>query len=199
MIRCDWAVGQPDFYLAYHDAEWGLPRRPRSDADWLEMLSLEGAQAGLSWRTILAKRAGYARAFHGFDPDRVAAMDDDDLARLAQDPGIVRNRLKIAATRDNARAALALIREAGSLDAYFWSAVGDRPIQNAFAAMAEVPAETDISRRLSKDLKARGFRFVGPTIVYALMQATGLVNDHLTGCFRHGPCRDAAETITKPA
>lgn len=194
MQRCAWAEGQPDFYVAYHDDEWGMPAH-RSDADWFEFLCLEGAQAGLSWRTILAKRDGYRRAFHGFDIDAVAGMPEAELEALREDAGIVRNRLKIWATRDNAVAAERIIRETGSLDAFFWSWVDGKPIQNRFEEMSGVPAETDLAKTLSKDLKKRGFRFVGPTIVYAFMQATGMVNDHLTGCFRREACAAAAETL----
>jgi len=187
MTRCAWAEGQPDFYVAYHDEEWGRPAH-RTDSDWFEFLCLEGAQAGLSWRTILAKRDGYRKAFHGFDIARVAGMTDGNLETLRQDERIVRNRLKIAATRSNARAAQTLIQETGSLDTYFWSWVDGKPIQNNFRTMEEVPAETDLAVALSRDLKKRGFRFVGPTIVYAFMQATGMVNDHLVDCPWHAEC-----------
>jgi DNA-3-methyladenine glycosylase I len=168
---------------AYHDLEWGVPLH--EDRALLEFLILEGAQAGLSWSTILNKREGYRRAYEGFDPEVVARFGDADRERLRNDPGIVRNRAKIAASVDNARAFLAVQDRFGSFDAYIWEFVGGAPIQNAWRSMAELPAETPLSARISRDLKARGFRFVGPTIVYAHMQATGMVNDHVVGCFRH--------------
>lgn len=180
--RCPWATADP-LYLAYHDDEWGVP--VHDDRTLFEFLILEGAQAGLSWITILRKRDAYRRAFDNFDPAAVAAFDDDKIASLLADPGIVRNRLKIRAAVDNARAFLAVQREFGRFDAYVWSFVGGRPRVNHWTALAEVPAETAESRALSADLKRRGFRFVGPTIMYAFMQAVGMVNDHLTTCFRH--------------
>ena len=180
--RCPWAGSDP-LYQAYHDDEWGVP--VHDDRTLFEFLILEGAQAGLSWITILRKRDAYRRAFAGFDPAAVAAFDEAKIAALLADPGIVRNRLKIRATVDNAHAFLAVQREFGSFDAYVWEFVGGRPIVNQWATLAEVPAETATSRALSADLKRRGFRFVGPTIMYAYMQAVGLVNDHLVTCFRH--------------
>jgi DNA-3-methyladenine glycosylase I len=168
---------------AYHDLEWGVPLH--EDRALLEFLILEGAQAGLSWSTILNKREGYRRAYEGFDPEVVARFGDADRERLRNDPGIVRNRAKIAASVDNARAVLAVQDRFGSFDDYIWEFVDGVPIQNSWTSMAELPAETPLSARISRDLKARGFRFVGPTIVYAHMQATGMVNDHLVGCFRH--------------
>ncbi len=182
--RCAWgtALGGDELYLRYHDEEWGVPSR--DERHLFEMLVLEGAQAGLSWSTILRKREGYRRAFGGFDPEAVARFDDADVERLMADASIVRNRLKITSARDNARATLAL-RDGGSdLVEYLWGFVGGAPVQNRFATMAELPAETEASRSMSRDLKRRGFRFVGPTVCYAFMQAVGMVNDHTTDCFR---------------
>ena len=184
--RCPWATNDP-LYLAYHDEEWGVP--VHDDRTLFEFLLLEGAQAGLSWITILRKRDAYRRAFANFDPAAVAAFDEDQIAALLADPGIVRNRLKIRAAVDNARAFLALQGEWGSFDAYVWGFVGGQPIVNQWKSLREVPAETAESRALSADLKRRGFRFVGPTIIYAYMQAVGMVNDHLVTCFRHAPGR----------
>jgi DNA-3-methyladenine glycosylase I len=169
--------------LAYHDEEWGVPAH--DDRHLFEMLTLEGAQAGLSWKTILDKREGYRRVFAGFDPARVARFGAARVERSLTDPGIVRNRLKVESTVAYAAAVLVVQREVGSLDAYLWSFVGGAPIVHRYRTLAELPAETDASRAMSKDMKARGFRFVGPTVCYALMQATGMVNDHETGCFRH--------------
>jgi DNA-3-methyladenine glycosylase I len=166
----------------YHDEEWGVP--VHDDRRLFEFLILEGAQAGLSWSTILAKRAAYRRAFARFNPRAVARFTAARMRALLRDPGIVRNRAKIAATIANARAVLDVQREHGSLDAYVWTFVDGRPVQNRWRAPREVPAETETARRLSRDLKARGFAFVGPTICYAFMQATGMVNDHLVECFR---------------
>lgn len=180
--RCAWGDTPDDRYRAYHDTEWGLPIR--DERRLFELLILEGAQAGLSWSTILRKRDGYRRAFAGFDPAAVAAFGEADVARLLADAGIVRNRAKVAAAIGNARATLDLQAVAGSLVDHLWSFVDGRPVVNRFAAMAEIPAETDQSRAMSRDLRSRGFRFVGPTICYALMQSAGLVNDHVTGCFR---------------
>jgi len=169
--------------LAYHDEEWGVPSHDENHL--FEMLTLEGAQAGLSWSTILHKREGYRRAFAGFDVDRVARFDARKVERLLTDPGIVRNRLKVAATVANARAIRTVRGELGSLDAYLWTFVGGRPIRNRWSSLGEIPSETAESRAMSKDLKRRGFRFVGPTVCYAFMQATGMVNDHETSCFRY--------------
>ena len=180
--RCAWA-GSDLLNLAYHDREWGVPLR--DDGALFELLNLEGAQAGLAWITILRKRDGYRRAFDGWDPVRVAAYGDADVARLLADPGIVRNRSKVRAAIGNARACLRLADGGRSLTEYLWSFVNGRPIQNAWREPAEVPAATELSHALSRDLRSRGFGFVGPTIVYALMQSAGLVNDHLVGCFRH--------------
>ncbi|MFK2905973.1 DNA-3-methyladenine glycosylase I [Dyella ginsengisoli] len=183
MQRCRWA-GQDPLMCAYHDHEWGTPLH--DDRALFEFLCLEGAQAGLSWRTVLAKRERYREVFHGFAIDRVAAMSDAELDALMLDPGIIRNRLKITSARDNARAAQAVIAEHGSLDAWLWSFVDGTPIRNAWRSPAQVPATTAHSDRMSKTLKKRGFRFVGSTICYAFMQATGMVDDHTVDCFRHG-------------
>jgi DNA-3-methyladenine glycosylase I len=164
--------------LAYHDEEWGVPSH--DDRHLFELLTLEGAQAGLSWRTILDKRDGYRRAFAGFDPAAVAAFGPRDVGRLLADAGIVRNRLKVESAVANAAA----IVELGSFDAYLWDFVGGAPLVGRWKRLADLPAETELSRALSRDLKRRGFRFVGPTVCYSFMQAVGLVNDHTTGCFR---------------
>ncbi len=179
--RCPWAEGS-DAYRAYHDDEWGVP--VHDDRRFFEFVLLEGAQAGLAWSTILNKREGYRRAFAGFDPAQVARFDERDAARLVEDARIVRNRAKIASAIGNARAFLDVQREFGSFDAFVWRAVDGRPRQNAWRTLDEVPAVTPEAEALSKDLARRGFRFVGPTIVYAFMQATGLVNDHLVTCPR---------------
>jgi DNA-3-methyladenine glycosylase I len=181
--RCGWAPLEDPAYLAYHDEEWGVPLH---DDAWLfEMLTLEGAQAGLSWSTILHKREGYRRAFAGFDPAKVARFDARKIERLMLDASIVRNRLKIESTVANAHATLAVRKEFGSLDTYLWGLVGGAPLVNRWKTLADAPAETPVSREMSKDLKRRGFRFVGPTVCYAFMQATGMVNDHVTSCFRY--------------
>ncbi len=180
--RCSWAGSDP-LMLRYHDEEWGVPQH--DDRTLFEFLILEGAQAGLSWSTILRKRHAYRAAFDNFDPARVAAYDEAKVAALLSDPGIVRNRLKIAAAITNARAFLTLQREFGSFDAYLWPFVGGTPRQNAWRAPGETPARTAESDALSQDLRRRGFTFVGTTICYAYMQAVGIVNDHLTTCFRY--------------
>ena len=182
ITRCAWCGAEP-YYVAYHDTEWGVPLH--DERALFEFLTLEGAQAGLSWSTILKKREGYRRAFDNFDAERIARYDEADVARLLGDPGIVRNRLKVASTIANARATLAIREEFGGLDAYFWRFVDGHPIQNAWTELSQVPASTPLSDRISRDLKQRGFKFVGSTIVYAHMQATGMVNDHLVSCFRH--------------
>ena len=187
--RCPWA-GQDPLYLAYHDQEWGVPLR--DDRALFEMLMLEGFQAGLSWITILRKRENFRRAFDGFEPREVAGYDDAKVRALLADPGIVRNRAKVEATIGSARAWLELMARPGGFSGFVWSFVGGQPIVNAWRTMAEVPAETAEARALSKALRACGFRFCGPTIVYAFMQATGMVDDHLTTCFRHGCGRAAA-------
>jgi DNA-3-methyladenine glycosylase I len=181
--RCSWAPVDDPVYLAYHDEEWGLPVHDESRL--FEMLTLEGAQAGLSWSTILNKREGYRRAFDGFDPSTVARYSEADVERLLQDVGIVRNRLKVTSAVGNARAVVEL-RRTGSLDELLWSFVDGVPLDGRRRRMADIPAETDDSRAMSKELKRLGFRFVGPTVCYAFMQACGLVNDHVTSCFRYG-------------
>lgn len=178
-MRCGWVPEGDLLYLAYHDEEWGVPSH--DERHLFELLVLEGAQAGLSWSTILHKREGYRRAFAGFDVERVARFGDRDVERLLGDAGIVRNRLKIEAAVANARAAI----EAGGLDQLLWSFVGGAPLVGRRRTLAEIPPETAESRAMSKELKRRGFRFVGPTVCYALMQACGLVNDHVVGCFRY--------------
>ena len=180
--RCGWCGVDP-LYVAYHDTEWGVP--VRDDRTLFEFLILEGAQAGLSWSTILNKRDGYRRAFDAFDPEQVARFDDKKIAALLDDSGIVRNRLKVASAVTNAQAFLEVQEEKGSFSDYIWSFVDGEPIQNAWHSLSELPATTPLAETISKDLKKRGFRFVGPTIVYAHMQATGMVNDHLVGCFRY--------------
>jgi DNA-3-methyladenine glycosylase I len=181
-VRCQWAGQSDPAMLAYHDQVWGVP--VHDDRVLFEFLVLEGAQAGLSWSTILHKRENYRQAFAGFDPAQVAGFDEARLAELLADPGIVRNRLKVAGTVVNARKFLEVQAEFGSFDAYLWGFVGGQPRQNRFRALADIPARTAESDALSKDLKKRGFKFVGSTICYALMQATGLVNDHTVDCFR---------------
>jgi DNA-3-methyladenine glycosylase I len=180
--RCGWAGSDP-LMIGYHDEEWGAPEH--DDRRLFELLTLEGAQAGLSWSTILRKREGYRRAFAGFDPEGVARFGATEVERLLADPGIVRNRLKVESTVANARAVLAAQDELGSFNALVWSFVGGAPVVNRFRSMDELPAETPVSLAMSKELKRRGFRFVGPTVLYALMQAAGLVNDHLVSCFRY--------------
>ena len=181
LVRCSWAAN--DINIRYHDEEWGVP--VRDDRRWFEFLILEGAQAGLSWETILNKRQRYREVFAQFDPAKVAKFDARKRRQLLRDPGIIRNRLKIDATIANARTFLKVQEEFGSFDAYVWKFVGGSPIQNARKTHRSLPAQTPLSVALSKDLQKRGFRFVGPTICYALMQATGLVNDHLVSCFRY--------------
>ena len=182
-LRCHWASGDDAAMRDYHDNEWGVPLH--DDTRLFEFLVLEGAQAGLSWSTVLNKRAAYRRAFHGFDIARVARMRDAALEKLLLDPAIIRNRLKVYSARNNARATLKVIDEFGSLDAYFWSFVDGKPIRNKWRDRGDVPARTELSDTLSRDMQKRGFNFVGSTIIYSHMQATGMVNDHLTGCFRH--------------
>jgi DNA-3-methyladenine glycosylase I len=183
--RCGWTTDDP-LYVTYHDTEWGVP--DRDPTRLFEYLILEGAQAGLSWSTILNKRDGYRRAFAGFDPAAIAAFGSDDIERCLADPGIVRNRAKVNATVGNARAWLEVDDPAGLL----WSFVGGQPRQNQWTALDDLPASTAESEAMSKDLKRRGFRFVGPTICYALMQSCGLVNDHITSCFRHAEVAELA-------
>jgi DNA-3-methyladenine glycosylase I len=185
IVRCPWC-GSDTLYISYHDNEWGVPLH--DEQRLFEMLTLEGAQAGLSWLTILRKREGYRRAFGGFDPQLVAGFGDADVVRLLADPGIVRNRLKIASTISNARAVLEVQARYGSLDAFLWSFVDGAQIRNSWRSMAEIPASTPLSDAMSREMKRHGFRFVGSTICYAHMQATGMVNDHLTSCFRYDRC-----------
>ena len=182
MKRCAWVPLDSPAYLAYHDEEWGVP--VHDDHRLFEMLTLEGAQAGLSWSTILRKREGYRRAFAGFDPATVARFGPRDVDRLLEDRGIVRNRLKVESTVNNAARVLEVEEELGSLDAYLWAFVDGRPIVNEVRTLADLPAETDLSKAISKDLKRRGFRFIGPTVVYAFMQSVGMVDDHMVDCFR---------------
>jgi DNA-3-methyladenine glycosylase I len=179
--RCPWCGDDP-LYQRYHDTEWGVP--VHDDGKLFEFLILEGAQAGLSWITILKKREAYRQAFAGFDPEVVARYGQKDIDRLLANPGIVRNRLKIESSIGNARAFLEVQQQHGSFDHYIWDFVDGAPIVNQFKAMTDIPASTPLSETISKDLKKRGFKFVGPTIVYAHMQATGMVNDHLVDCFR---------------
>jgi DNA-3-methyladenine glycosylase I len=181
--RCAWAEGGDAAMRAYHDREWGVPHH--DDRALFELLTLEGAQAGLSWRTILARRDEYRRAYHEFDIERIAKMRDAQLENLLLTSEVIRNRLKVFSVRDNARVALEVAGEHGSLDAYLWSFVGGKPMVNHWTQSSQVPATTEVSDRMSKALKKRGFRFVGSTICYAFMQATGMVNDHLVGCFRY--------------
>lgn len=182
--RCTWAKPGDPLYVDYHDTEWGVP--VHDERRWFEFLVLEGAQAGLSWSTILHKRENYREAFAGFDPDKVARFTARDISRLLKNDGIVRNRLKINSAVVNARAFLAVQDEFGSFDAFIWRFVDGKPLRNAWRSMAQVPARTDISDKMSRDLKKRGFKFVGSTICYAFMQATGLVNDHIVSCHRYG-------------
>lgn len=189
LTRCPWCGDDP-LYVAYHDREWGVP--VHDDRTLFEMLTLEGAQAGLSWITVLRKRENYRRAMDGLDPGTVARYGQDRIEALMDDAGIIRHRGKLESTVTNARAFLAIQDSHGSFDAYLWNFVDGRPVENRFRSMAQVPASTPLSDGISKDLKKRGFKFVGSTICYAYMQAVGLVNDHLVECFRHGLCgRDA--------
>ena len=188
--RCPWANPANPLYLAYHDTEWGAPSF--DDAHLFEMLILEGCQAGLSWETILNKREGYRRAYDGFDPERMARWTDEKLAELGTDAGIVRNRLKIKAARTNARAFLSIVDDYASFAGYLWRFVDGKPIQNAYRSLKEVPTTTSVSDAMSRELKKRGFTFVGSTICYAYMQSVGMVNDHETTCFRYEACRDLA-------
>jgi DNA-3-methyladenine glycosylase I len=181
--RCAWVPEADPAYVAYHDEEWGVPEH--DDRRLFELLTLEGAQAGLSWATILRKREGYRRAFAGFDPAAVAAFDDRRVQELLEDPGIVRNRRKVESTVQNARCVIEVQAELGGLDAYIWSFVDGEPLVGRWRTLAELPAETAESKAMSKDLKRRGFGFVGPTVCYAFMQAAGLVNDHVVSCFRY--------------
>jgi DNA-3-methyladenine glycosylase I len=188
-VRCPWASGSDPLSTAYHDEEWGVPLH--DDRALFELLSLEGAQAGLAWITILRKREGYRKAFHAFDPERVAAMSDAELDERMSNPEIVRNRLKVYAARKNARAFLETQAEHGSFDSYLWNWVDGKPIRNAWTEMGQVPAVTELAEAISRDLKKRGFTFVGPTIVYAYLQSTGVVNDHVVTCFRYSAVQGA--------
>ena len=191
--KCDWALGTSDAYLAYHDEEWGVP--VLDDQKQFEFLILESAQAGLSWSTILHKRAGYRKAFADFDVQKVARFNARKVNSLLKNPEIVRNRLKVESAVNNAKRFIEVQKEFGSFCKYIWGFVNYKPIQNKWRTMKEVPATTDESDALSKDLKKRGFKFVGSTIVYAHMQATGLVNDHLIGCPRRAACRRLAKQM----
>jgi DNA-3-methyladenine glycosylase I len=185
--RCTWPLKGNALYLQYHDTEWGVP--VWDDQTQFEFLILEGAQAGLSWSTILNKREGYRAAFAGFDAEKIARFGKRDVARLLQDAGIVRNRLKIAAAISNARAFLSFREQHGSFAEYLWDFVGGKPIQNRIRESKQIPVTSAESDAISKDLKQRGFKFVGSTIIYAHMQATGMVNDHLMSCFRYSHCK----------
>jgi len=196
-VRCEWVAGADPLYLAYHDVEWGTPSH--DDTHLFEMLVLEGAQAGLSWSTILRKREGYRRAFAGFDAAKVARFTPAKIERLLADPGIVRNRLKVESAVNNAARVLEVRRELGSLDAYLWSFVDGRPIVGRWTGIADIPASTPESVAMSKDLKHRGFRFVGPTVCYAFMQACGLVNDHVVGCFRYSALTGRVTRPSRPS
>jgi DNA-3-methyladenine glycosylase I len=191
MRRCGWVPERDLLYVAYHDEEWGVPSH--DDRHLFELLVLEGAQAGLSWSTILNKREGYREAFAGFDAERIARFGKRELAKLMKNPNIVRNRLKIEAAVGNARAYLDFQSTNGSFAQHMWSFVGGKPIQHGFTQQKQLPPVSAESDALSKDLKQRGFRFVGSTIIYAHMQATGMVNDHIAGCFRHKECKALAK------
>ena len=191
MSRCEWCGSDP-VYVAYHDDEWGVP--VHDDRLLFEFLILEGAQAGLSWLTILKKRENYRKAFHAFNCERIAKYTETDVTRLLADSGIVRNRLKIESAIKNARGALNIQKDFGSLDAYLWRYVDGIPKQNASKSMAELPAKTELSDMMSKDLKKRGFNFMGSTICYAFMQAVGMVNDHTTDCFRYSEIKELAQS-----
>ena len=188
--RCEWCRNNP-LYIAYHDNEWGVPAY--DDQHLFGMLLLEGAQAGLSWLTILKKRANYRKAFHAFDPEKIAAYSERDIQSLLTDSGIVRNRLKIESAIKNAQGVLEIKEEYGTLAAFLWQYVDGTPHQNNWTSMAELPTRTDQSDAMSKDLKRRGFNFVGSTICYAFMQAVGMVNDHIVGCFRYAEVKHMAQ------
>lgn len=186
--RCDWCEDTFEQYIDYHDHEWGVP--VHDDATHFEFLILESAQAGLSWSTILKKRQGYREAFANFDVKKVAHFNEDKIQQLISNPGIVRNELKIRSAVNNAQQFIKIQKEFGSFDEYIWQFVDGKPIQNNWEHIDQVPATTEISDQISKDLKQRGFKFVGPTILYAHMQAVGMVNDHVTSCFRHAEIRN---------
>ena len=181
--RCAWVNPKNQLYIDYHDTRWGVP--VHDDRVWLEFITLEGAQAGLSWETILKRREGYRQAFANFDPRKVAKFTEKDIEKLKSNPEIIRNKLKIRSTISNAQAFLKIQHQYGSFDDYIWQFVDGIPVVNKHQTIKDVPVKTDLAEKISKDLKKRGFTFVGPTIVYALMQATGLVNDHTTDCFRY--------------
>jgi len=187
--RCEWGGSDP-LYIAYHDEEWGVPAH--DDRHLFEMLLLEGAQAGLSWLTILKKRENYRKAFHAFDPKKIAAYSQRDIQRLLNDPGIVRNRLKIESAIKNARGMLKIVQEFGSFSSFLWRYVNNSPRQNAWSSLSEIPARTEQSDMMSNDLKKRGFKFVGSTICYAFMQSVGMVNDHIVSCFRYAEVKKMA-------
>ena len=193
LSRCPWAKGE--IYHHYHDEEWGVPLH--DDRKLFELLILEGAQAGLSWETILKKRENYRKAFDSFDAEQIAAYDDAKIASLLEDPGIVRNRLKVNAAVKNAQEFLRVRAEFGSFDSYLWRFVNGQPLQNAWTSIQQVPARTPESDAMSKDLRRRGFKFVGSTICYAFMQATGMVNDHLTTCFRWPELQSSAKSLKR--
>ena len=196
VVRCAWSGIADPLYTRYHDEEWGVPKA--DDRALFEKLVLEGFQAGLSWLTILRKRENFRRAFHAFEPKRIARYGAKDISRLMADPGIVRNRLKVEATIDNARALLALQRRT-SLASFLWAFLDGRPQINRHASFKTVLAETPVSKAISTALKVEGFRFVGPTTIYAFMQANGMVNDHLVGCYRHRACADLQRQFKAPA
>ncbi|MDD2716524.1 MAG: DNA-3-methyladenine glycosylase I [Candidatus Wallbacteria bacterium] len=194
MQRCHWPVIEKNsLYLDYHDLEWGVP--VHDERKLFEMLILEGAQAGLSWETVLNKRENYRKAMDGFDYVKIAAYTEDKISELLVNPGIIRNRLKILSAVRNARVFMEIQKEFGSFDQYLWAFVDFKQIDNSFQSMSSVPARTEISDQISKDLKKRGMNFVGSTIIYAFMQAVGLVNDHETGCFRHAQCGDRGSSL----
>ena len=193
--RCPWPGIEAEIYADYHDREWGVPKV--GDRELFEKLILEGFQSGLSWLTILRKRENFRAAFAGFDPERIARFGEKDVARLMQDAGIIRNRAKIEATISNAQAYLK-IAERQSFSALMWGFLDNGPITNRWQTFSEVPSQTDVSKRISKELKARGFRFVGPTTAYAFMQSVGMVNDHLVGCHRHQPCAKLQAGVKLP-
>lgn len=190
--RCAWCGNDP-LYIEYHDKEWGVPEF--DDRKLFGMLLLEGAQAGLSWITILRKREAYFEAFDGFDPERIARYDEPRIAELLQNEGIVRNKLKVRSAVKNARGYLDIMEREGSFSRFLWDFIDGRPIQNDWQSLEGMPAQTDISLAMSKALKKRGFNFVGPTITYAFMQAVGMVNDHVVDCFRHEQCRELGEKL----
>lgn len=191
-IRCAWVPKNNPEYQKYHDEQWGVP--VHNDTMHFEMLVLEGAQAGLSWETVLRKREGYKKAFHNFDVKKCAQMSDEELEKLLQNPQIIRNRLKVFSVRKNALAFVKIQEEFGSFDKYIWDYVEGKPLINNFSSIAQIPVKTTISDKISKDLKKRGMSFVGSTIIYSYMQAIGLVNDHTTDCFRFAECSNLAKT-----